>query len=126
MILSMTGYASHEQTIPNGALTIEVRSVNHRYLELQLKLDDHLRVFENNIRELIQAKLGRGKVDCRVFSSKTTQLRNLQPSIIKLFNKLRRACRPFRSIFPQSKRWICWRYCACRALHKHLSWIKTL
>lgn len=67
MILSMTGYASHEQTTPNGALTIEVRSVNHRYLELQLKLDDHLRVFENNIREQIQTKLGRGKVDCRVF-----------------------------------------------------------
>ncbi|OYZ08204.1 MAG: hypothetical protein B7Y32_02190, partial [Methylophilales bacterium 16-45-7] len=42
----MTGYASHELTTPNGALTIELRSVNHRYLELQLKLDDHLRVFE--------------------------------------------------------------------------------
>lgn len=67
MILSMTGYASHEQTTPNGALTIEIRSVNHRYLELQLKLDDHLRVFENTIREQIQTKLGRGKVDCRVF-----------------------------------------------------------
>lgn len=67
MILSMTGYASHEQTTPNGALTIELRSVNHRYLELQLKLDDHLRVFENNIREQIQSKLGRGKVDCRVY-----------------------------------------------------------
>ena len=67
MILSMTGYASHELTTPNGALMIEMRSVNHRYLELQLKLDDHLRVFENNIRELIQAKLGRGKVDCRIY-----------------------------------------------------------
>lgn len=67
MILSMTGYASHEQTTSNGALTIEVRSVNHRYLELQLKLDDQLRVFENNIRELIQVKLGRGKVDCRIY-----------------------------------------------------------
>jgi uncharacterized protein (TIGR00255 family) len=76
MILSMTGYASHELTTPNGALTIELRSVNHRYLELQLKLDDHLRVFENNIRELIQAKLGRGKVDCRVYlkqENSTTQ-----------------------------------------------------
>jgi uncharacterized protein (TIGR00255 family) len=94
MILSMTGFASHEQTTSNGALTIEIRSVNHRYLELQLKLDDQLRVFENNIRELIQTKLGRGKVD----------LPNLPPSIIKRFNKLQRVCRPFRSIFHQCKR----------------------
>jgi uncharacterized protein (TIGR00255 family) len=47
-------------------LLLELRSVNHRYLELQLKLDDNLRVFEATVREQIQAKLGRGKVDCRL------------------------------------------------------------
>lgn len=66
MILSMTGYASHEMNTPNGTLLIELRSVNHRYLELQLKLDDQMRVFESMTREVIQAQLGRGKVDCRI------------------------------------------------------------
>lgn len=66
MILSMTGYASQEHNTKQGVLMIECRSVNHRYLELQLKLDDNLRAFEATARELIQAKLGRGKVDIRM------------------------------------------------------------
>ena len=66
MILSMTGYASQEYNTSGGILLLELRSVNHRYLELQLKLDDNLRVFEAAVRELIQTKLGRGKVDCRL------------------------------------------------------------
>ena len=66
MILSMTGYASQEYNTANGVLIVELRSVNHRYLELQLKLDDNLRSFEASVREQIQAKLGRGKVDCRL------------------------------------------------------------
>jgi uncharacterized protein (TIGR00255 family) len=66
MILSMTGYASQEYNTSSGVLLLELRSVNHRYLELQLKLDDNLRIFEATVREQIQAKLGRGKVDCRL------------------------------------------------------------
>ena len=66
MVLSMTGYASQEYNTANGVLLVELRSVNHRYLELQLKLDDNLRAFEATVRELIQAKLGRGKLDCRL------------------------------------------------------------
>jgi uncharacterized protein (TIGR00255 family) len=66
MILSMTAYASQEYNTSGGVLLLELRSVNHRYLELQLKLDDNLRGFEAAVRELIQAKLGRGKVDCRL------------------------------------------------------------
>jgi len=66
MILSMTGYASQEYNTENGVLLLELRSVNHRYLELQLKLDDNLRYLEALVREIIQAKLGRGKVDCRL------------------------------------------------------------
>ena len=66
MILSMTGFSAGEYNTNAGILLIELRSVNHRYLELQLKPDDNLRHFESTIRELIQAKLGRGKVDCRL------------------------------------------------------------
>jgi len=66
MILSMTGYAYLEQNSPEGTLIIELKSVNHRYLELQLKLDDSLRMLESTVRELLQIRLGRGKVDCRM------------------------------------------------------------
>ena len=66
MIFSMTGYASQENNTINGVMLVELRSVNHRYLELQLKLDDTMRANESLARELIQAKLGRGKVDCRI------------------------------------------------------------
>jgi len=66
MIYSMTGFASLEREIANGVLVVELRSVNHRYLELQMKLDDSLRSVEPQVRELITAKLGRGKVECRM------------------------------------------------------------
>ncbi|HWU81891.1 MAG TPA: YicC/YloC family endoribonuclease [Methylophilaceae bacterium] len=66
MIFSMTGFASLEREVGAGVLVLELRSVNHRYLELQLKLDEHLRGFEPLIRELIATRLGRGKVECRM------------------------------------------------------------
>lgn len=66
MIYSMTGFASLERQMTNGVLVIELRSVNHRYLELHMKLDENLRSFEPVVREMISAKLGRGKVECRM------------------------------------------------------------
>ncbi|MCB5185667.1 YicC family protein [Methylobacillus gramineus] len=66
MMFSMTGYASLESEVASGVLLLELRSVNHRYLELHLKLDDNVRMFEPLVRELISARLGRGKVECRI------------------------------------------------------------
>lgn len=66
MIYSMTGFASLERQMTNGVLVVELRSVNHRYLELHMKLDENLRSFEPVVREMISAKLGRGKVECRM------------------------------------------------------------
>lgn len=66
MINSMTGYASHERNTHNGVVQIELRSVNQRYLELQLKLEDTFRTQEPQVRELLKHKLGRGKVECRI------------------------------------------------------------
>ncbi len=66
MIFSMTGYAALEKETASGVLLLELRSVNHRYLELQLKLDESMRNFEPMLREMITARLGRGKVECRL------------------------------------------------------------
>lgn len=65
-ILSMTGFAATESRYPGGLLLIELRAVNHRYLELNVKIDDNLRQFEPQIREQLQSRLGRGKVECRI------------------------------------------------------------
>jgi uncharacterized protein (TIGR00255 family) len=66
MILSMTGYANASIVFSGGTLTLELRAVNHRYLDLQLRMPDELRSHENMLREAITAQLQRGKVDCRV------------------------------------------------------------
>lgn len=66
MILSMTafGHASHKTAA--GTLTWEVRSVNHRYLEVGLRLPEELRAIETEVRQAVGGKLKRGKVDCQL------------------------------------------------------------
>ena len=66
MIRSMTAYASAETTGPAGTLSCELRTVNHRYLELSPRLPDDLRNAESALRERIATKLSRGKVDVTV------------------------------------------------------------
>jgi len=63
MIRSMTAFASAETETPWGALSFELRSVNHRYLEVSPRLPDELRALEPALRERVAAKLTRGKVD---------------------------------------------------------------
>jgi uncharacterized protein (TIGR00255 family) len=66
MIRSMTAYASAETTGPTGTLGCELRTVNHRYLELSPRLPDDLRAFESQLRERVAGKLSRGKLDLTV------------------------------------------------------------
>lgn len=60
---SMTAFARTEEQAKQGDLTWEIRSVNHRYLELSLRLDERFRPLEMQIRKLFSDKLARGKVD---------------------------------------------------------------
>ena len=74
MILSMTGYANTSADFSGGSLTLELRSVNHRYLDIQLRMPEELRNLENALREMIAAQLQRGKVECRInYSARETQ-----------------------------------------------------
>ena len=63
MTLSMTAFARNDQETPWGSLIWELRSVNHRYLEVSLRLPEDLRGLETPVRDLIGKRLGRGKVD---------------------------------------------------------------
>jgi uncharacterized protein (TIGR00255 family) len=61
--LSMTAFARREEQTEQGDLTWEVRSVNHRYLEVALRLEEKFRPLEMQIRKLFTNSLGRGKID---------------------------------------------------------------
>ena len=63
MIRSMTGYARTETQGPWGRLSWELRAVNHRYLDLALRLPEELRGIEGDARQLLGARLSRGKVE---------------------------------------------------------------
>ncbi|MBL8473143.1 MAG: YicC family protein [Rhodocyclaceae bacterium] len=66
MIHSMTGYAVAAQDIGLGVLQIELRSINSRYLDLGFRIPEELRAAEPVLREAISARVGRGKIECRV------------------------------------------------------------
>jgi len=66
MIHSMTGYATATAELPRGTLALELRSVNSRYLDIQLRIAEELRASEPALRELIGGRIARGKVDCRI------------------------------------------------------------
>jgi len=66
MIRSMTGFAAATRELPIASLSAELKSVNGRYLDLQFRLPEELRAAEPALRDLIQTRVGRGKVECRV------------------------------------------------------------
>ncbi len=66
MIRSMTAFARQQVRDAFGELTWELRSVNHRYLEVTVRLPEELRVLEPGVRERVAARLGRGKVECNL------------------------------------------------------------
>ncbi len=66
MTKSMTGFARVENESEVGHLAIELRAVNHRYLEISPRMPEELRSFEGQLRSAIQKQLARGKIDCNI------------------------------------------------------------
>jgi uncharacterized protein (TIGR00255 family) len=71
MIFSMTGYAVAAAELPFGALNLELRSVNHRYLDVQFRIPDDLRTLEAGLREKTTGRITRGKVEVRITVNKS-------------------------------------------------------
>ncbi|KQX94768.1 MULTISPECIES: YicC/YloC family endoribonuclease [Variovorax] len=98
-VYSMTGYASgqngpagsHSEADARpsaaGRLGVEIRSVNSRFLDLTFKLPEELRQHETALRELLTAKLKRGKVEVRAAIENTSQAGVVEPSV-KLLQRL--------------------------------------
>jgi len=64
MIKSMTAFASSEAEIGDLIINCELRTVNHRYCDVSVKIPERLRFIESDARTLISAKLNRGKIEC--------------------------------------------------------------
>ena len=62
----MTGYAVSSRESDAGTITLELKSVNSRFLDLQFRVNDELRALEPLLREAIMTRVARGKVECRL------------------------------------------------------------
>ncbi len=76
MVHSMTGFARTEASEEWGELAWEVRSVNHRYLEIFFRMPEEWRVLESKCRELAAKKIKRGKLDCALRFRRSVSGRN--------------------------------------------------
>ena len=103
MIASMTGFAAAAQESAQGSLAVELKTVNHRYLEFQTRIPEELRPLEPAMREAVGAQLTRGKVDCRVtFTPVTTAARALMPDAQAL-ESLDAASKAVAARFPDAR-----------------------
>ena len=74
----MTAFAHQRFEYPWGSVTWELRSVNHRYLELSFKLPENWRQLEPSLRDALRNKLQRGKVECALRVQQQNQQQALQ------------------------------------------------
>jgi uncharacterized protein (TIGR00255 family) len=103
MIASMTGFAASALETPQGSLAVELKTVNHRYLEFQTRIPEELRPLEPAMREAVAARLTRGKVDCRVtFTPIASAARSMAPDKAAL-SALHAASRQVLAEFPDAR-----------------------
>jgi uncharacterized protein (TIGR00255 family) len=103
MTASMTAFARQESSEAWGTLTLELRSVNHRYLDLNFRLPEELRALETRMREHIQKRLSRGKVDCQVRYQPAQMVNEEMKLDITLVAQLASAIEELRQVFPDQR-----------------------
>lgn len=98
----MTGYAAASADSPRGRLSIELRSVNSRFLDLQFRVADELRALEPVLRELIAARVVRGKVDCRIYFNDAEALGAARGLDAKAVDRLKALAGEAQRAFPDA------------------------
>lgn len=100
MIASMTAFACKTEDTPFGSMTWEIRSVNHRYLDCSVRLPELLRSLEKTIRDVLQKRLQRGKVEAVLrlqFSDDIPGVFSVNPMLLK---QLALAVDSLKPLFP--------------------------
>ena len=103
MIYSMTGYAVATKESSQGTLSLELRSVNHRYLDIQFRLPDKFRALEPSMRELITSKLNRGKVDCYMSFNQLSGNEGMQKINTELLQRLLELNQTVKTALPDAQ-----------------------
>jgi uncharacterized protein (TIGR00255 family) len=103
MIYSMTGYAVVAKEVSRGSLNLELRSVNNRYLDIQFRLPDELRLLEASMRECLTARLNRGKIECRLSFFQLRGAEDPQHINASLLQKLLELDRTVRVALPDAQ-----------------------
>jgi uncharacterized protein (TIGR00255 family) len=99
----MTGYAVASADSARGRLALELRTVNARFLDLQFRVAEELRILEPTLREQIGARLARGKVDCRFFLNESGAGRAPQRLNLEAVQRLRELDEQARKAFPDAQ-----------------------
>ncbi len=100
----MTGYAVATRETSAGTLTVELKSVNSRFLDLQFRINDDLRAVEPALREAIMARVTRGKVECRVSFGRKNGSDNTQQVSSAMLATLAEMQQEVLSHFPDAQR----------------------
>ncbi|MFJ3044976.1 YicC/YloC family endoribonuclease [Herbaspirillum chlorophenolicum] len=101
-IYSMTGYAVTTRETTAGTVTIEMKSVNSRFLDLQFRINDDLRAVEPMLRETIMSRLVRGKVECRLSFGRKVATGNTQALNAGVVGSLSNLQDQLRAQFPDA------------------------
>ena len=108
MIYSMTGYASatRELAAASGtggvSVSVELRTVNSRFLDLNFRMPEDVRVCEPTLREMLMTKLSRGKVDIRINVQRSEQGANAGALNRDVLDQLATLERAVLEAFPES------------------------
>ena len=97
MIRSMTGFARQECQGEWGTLVCEIRTVNHRFLEVSLRLPEDLRSLDSELRQLIATALRRGKVDTSLYLKSNETKSQVQELNLELLHQLHSRLNAVRS-----------------------------
>ncbi len=98
----MTGYAVSNRDSDAGSITLEIRSVNSRFLDLQFRINDDLRMLEPMLREAISARVSRGKVECRLSFGRKERSASLAAND-ELLSALQSAQQAVLTRFPEAR-----------------------
>lgn len=101
MTQSMTAFARTEATLDELSITLELRSVNHRYLDMSIRAPESVREIEQTLRNMLSKKLSRGKVELNIrlqINSTSDNSRDLQLNV-DLIKQLSMACETINQHF---------------------------
>ncbi len=98
----MTGYAAISREYDTGSMTMEIKSVNSRFLDLQFRMNDDFRALEPSFREAILARVSRGKLECRFSFTRKNSLQTNKTINSTVLNQLAEMQHHLQDRFPGS------------------------